>query len=70
MRKLQSIKLTRGQIIAQYSNGVQSMQPINGGKVKYAPILPGDSPRGNITRNGPCPCGSGRKFKKCCRGKS
>lgn len=22
-----------------------------------------------ITRNGPCPCGSGRKFKRCCRAK-
>jgi uncharacterized protein YecA (UPF0149 family) len=21
---------------------------------------------GNITRNGPCPCGSGRKLKRCC----
>ncbi len=21
---------------------------------------------GNIRRNGPCPCGSGRKYKKCC----
>lgn len=24
------------------------------------------SPRGRVRRNGPCPCGSGRKFKKCC----
>lgn len=24
------------------------------------------SPRGRIRKNGPCPCGSGRKFKKCC----
>src|SRR5438128_1762112 len=23
----------------------------------------------NIRRNGPCPCGSGRKHKKCCLGK-
>lgn len=22
--------------------------------------------RGRVRRNGPCPCGSGRKFKKCC----
>jgi len=26
------------------------------------------TPRGRIRRNGPCPCGSGRKFKKCCLG--
>jgi uncharacterized protein YchJ len=24
----------------------------------------------DITRNGPCPCGSGRKFKRCCKAKS
>jgi uncharacterized protein YecA (UPF0149 family) len=23
-----------------------------------------------IGRNDPCPCGSGRKYKKCCMGKS
>jgi len=26
-------------------------------------------PRGRVGRNDPCPCGSGRKFKKCCQGK-
>lgn len=25
---------------------------------------------GKIRRNGPCPCGSGRRFKKCCRDKT
>ena len=24
--------------------------------------------KGRIRRNGPCPCGSGAKFKKCCLG--
>ena len=24
------------------------------------------TPRGRVRKNGPCPCGSGRKFKKCC----
>ena len=23
--------------------------------------------KGKVKRNGPCPCGSGKKFKKCCR---
>ncbi len=23
-------------------------------------------PRGWVTRNTPCPCGSGRRFKRCC----
>jgi SEC-C motif len=25
--------------------------------------------RNRISRNAPCPCGSGKKYKKCCRGK-
>ncbi len=24
-------------------------------------------PRGTVGRNDPCPCGSGKKHKKCCR---
>jgi SEC-C motif len=28
------------------------------------------NPFKNVGRNDPCPCGSGRKFKKCCLGKS
>ena len=31
-------------------------------KRKTAPIVRGDQPG----RNDPCPCGSGKKFKKCC----
>ena len=26
-------------------------------------------PRSKTDRNGPCPCGSGKKFKRCCMGK-
>ena len=26
-------------------------------------------PRKRISRNAPCPCGSGKKYKKCCYGK-
>ena len=39
-----------------------------GGGVKGVPIrrAPGASP---IGRNDPCPCGSGKKFKKCCMGR-
>ena len=29
------------------------------------PMAP-DVPQGNIPRNGPCPCGSGKKYKHCC----
>jgi uncharacterized protein YecA (UPF0149 family) len=27
-------------------------------------------PHHRIGRNDPCPCGSGKKYKKCCMGKS
>ncbi len=31
-----------------------------------APWLPAVNPFRNVGRNDPCPCGSGKKFKKCC----
>lgn len=30
------------------------------------PSQPQSSPQGKVGRNDPCPCGSGRKYKKCC----
>jgi hypothetical protein len=33
------------------------------------PAMPARNPFRNIGRNDPCPCGSGKKFKKCCIGK-
>jgi SEC-C motif-containing protein len=30
---------------------------------KVIPTVPAGAP---ISRNGPCPCGSGKKFKRCC----
>ena len=35
-----------------------------------APSGPAVNPYKNVGRNDPCPCGSGRKFKKCCLGKA
>ena len=32
-------------------------------------VVPFRRDRAKIGRNDPCPCGSGRKFKKCCMGK-
>jgi SEC-C motif domain protein len=37
------------------------------GAPKTAPVVREGS---KIGRNDPCPCGSGKKFKKCCEGKS
>jgi hypothetical protein len=41
---------------------------------KYAEIAAGKpkplkNPGSKLGRNDPCPCGSGKKYKKCCRGK-
>ena len=35
-------------------NGLQTAPPMQSGRVK-------------LRRNGPCPCGSGKKWKACCR---
>src|SRR5258708_13443674 len=32
--------------------------------------MPARKPFRNVGRNDPCPCGSGKKFKKCCIGKA
>jgi hypothetical protein len=32
----------------------------------YTPMIPAINPLRHIGRNAPCPCGSGKKFKKCC----
>jgi hypothetical protein len=32
--------------------------------------MPAHNPFRNVGRNDPCPCGSGKKFKKCCIGKA
>ncbi len=34
-----------------------------------APIEPAENKFRNVGRNDPCPCGSGKKYKKCCLGK-
>ena len=33
---------------------------------EYEPPEPYHNPLRNVGRNDPCPCGSGKKFKKCC----
>jgi hypothetical protein len=36
------------------------------GTEPWAPQLPAVNPYRGVGRNDPCPCGSGKKFKKCC----
>ncbi len=42
-----------------------SARPRHGGKARFAPDV---RPSAKLGRNDPCPCGSGRKYKKCCGG--
>ena len=32
--------------------------------------IPAFNPYRDVSRNDPCPCGSGKKFKQCCLGKA
>lgn len=56
-------QLLRNELKAENTNQTQVNVLCNDGK----PIV-NSSP--NIGRNDPCPCGSGKKYKKCCFGKS
>ena len=49
------------------SPAVPSSQPIQSfpSKSKNTPGLPVEARRAKVGRNDPCPCGSGRKYKKC-----
>ena len=33
---------------------------------RHEPVMPVINPNRNVGRNDPCPCGSGKKYKKCC----
>jgi uncharacterized protein len=42
-------------------------QPIGQAAEQMRAVTRGVKPRGRPRGNDPCPCGSGRKYKKCCR---
>nr|WP_295444765.1 PBPRA1643 family SWIM/SEC-C metal-binding motif protein [uncultured Thiodictyon sp.] len=50
----------------QYVMGIEPDKPedISDMERMLTPALPAKSCK--IDRNGPCPCGSGKKYKKCC----
>lgn len=33
---------------------------------RFPKVQPARNPLAGVNRNGPCPCGSGRKWKRCC----
>ena len=39
-------------------------------KLELASNKPQNRKEGTVGRNAPCPCGSGKKYKKCCMGKN
>jgi len=45
-------------------------QDTGGQRLDPWPGMPVHNPFRNVGRNDPCPCGSGKKFKKCCLGKA
>lgn len=47
---------------------IQMLRDVPGGAREYPsrPTLPPPPLYPGVTRNDPCPCGSGKKFKKCC----
>lgn len=52
----------RGRVLKQYGNGVGQVVGTPASKPAGVPWTY------TAQRNDPCPCGSGRKFKRCCRG--
>ncbi len=45
---------------------IASASAAAGGNVKAATVVKDkDDPWANVGRNDPCPCGSGKKYKKC-----
>lgn len=50
---------------SRYTNDNDMLNALDGGKYD---VEPAQNPYRNIGRNDPCPCGSGKKFKKCCLG--
>lgn len=51
----------------EHAFAVQPSQPAVANRLLARPVRP----RGRrVGRNDPCPCGSGRKYKKCCLGRA
>jgi hypothetical protein len=65
-----------GDVVDELSNwaGFKPKQPreqsASGWRPDPWPAMPARNPLRNVGRNDPCPCGSGKKFKKCCLGKA
>jgi uncharacterized protein YecA (UPF0149 family) len=50
-------------LVAEHPEFAQFIKPV---KVEPTPLQLARRPVPRVGRNEPCPCGSGKKFKKCC----
>ena len=60
--KADSGQMTIGDVFAS----MMSSPPPRGGAGAAMPGMPSPRPSAVVGRNDPCPCGSGKKYKKCC----
>jgi uncharacterized protein YecA (UPF0149 family) len=56
------------QLIEQIAAGLVGLAPV-APQTGLSPTIAGKRLSGKIGRNDPCPCGSGKKYKKCCLGR-
>ena len=61
---LESLKNARPDLDSLLANRQGLLRRLCGRTVKKRPTLPTATPK--IGRNDPCPCGSGKKWKRCC----
>ncbi len=52
--------------IGPVGSAIALLSELEGGDATQPPAMPVRNPMRDVGRNDPCPCGSGRKFKKCC----
>jgi hypothetical protein len=54
--------------LGYFSDVVEELDSMlaDGEDEEAAPLEPARNPHKSVGRNDPCPCGSGKKFKKCC----
>lgn len=59
-----------GEIFVEYKDGSTYYQDAYGRQYPENKYLKKDALKSKISLNDPCGCGSGKKFKECCKGKS
>jgi len=56
-------------VISEYLYRLREIELMIKGHIPIIPHEPNETSK-KIGRNDPCPCGSGKKYKKCCQGKA